>query len=140
MEQKEKVQYWLNMADYDLETAKAMQETKRYLYVGFMCHLVVEKALKAVITEVTNEVPPKSHHLVELAETAKVQDKMSNEQQSLLLTLNPLNIEARYSEYKDKIAQILTEERCVMLIEETEEMLCWIKQQLSALPADTQTK
>ena len=39
----EKVTYWVEMSDYDLETAKAMQETGRYLYVGFMCHQTIEK-------------------------------------------------------------------------------------------------
>lgn len=34
----EKVAYWLDLAEYDLETAMAMLETKRFLYVGFMCH------------------------------------------------------------------------------------------------------
>lgn len=29
---------WLKLAEYDLDTAEAMHETKRYLYVGFMCH------------------------------------------------------------------------------------------------------
>ncbi|WP_330636719.1 HEPN domain-containing protein [Acutalibacter sp.] len=28
--------------------AKAMLETKRFLYVGFMCHQTIEKGLKAV--------------------------------------------------------------------------------------------
>ena len=43
-----KAAYWLDGAEYDLQTAKAMLETRRFLYVGFMCHQAVEKALKAV--------------------------------------------------------------------------------------------
>ena len=140
MEINEKAQHWLNMADYDLDVSKSLLKSKHYLYVGFMCHLVIEKALKAVIAEVTNEVPPKSHHLIELAERAKINDKMSDEQKLLLLTLNPLNIEARYSEYKEKIAKSLTKQRCATLIKETEELLCWIRQQLSTPSTDTQTK
>ena len=35
MERKERIVYWLEIAHYDLLTAKAMLETKRYLYVGF---------------------------------------------------------------------------------------------------------
>lgn len=34
----DKVTYWVEMSDYDFDTAKAMLETKRYLYVAFMCH------------------------------------------------------------------------------------------------------
>ena len=40
-----KVTYWIEMSDYDLETADAMLLTGRYLYVGFMCHQTIEKIL-----------------------------------------------------------------------------------------------
>lgn len=43
-----KVTYWIEMSDYDLETADAMLLTGRYLYVGFMCHQTIEKILKAI--------------------------------------------------------------------------------------------
>ena len=45
----EKVNYWLDLARYDLDTAKAMLDTKRYLYVGFMCHQTIEKGLKDAV-------------------------------------------------------------------------------------------
>lgn len=38
MTNNEKVNYWIDIAEYDLETAKAMFTSKRFLYVGFMCH------------------------------------------------------------------------------------------------------
>jgi hypothetical protein len=38
MTKEEKIAYWADLSDYDLETAKAMLQTKRYLYVAFMCH------------------------------------------------------------------------------------------------------
>ena len=41
----EKIQYWIDIAEYDLETAKVMLEGKRFLYVGFMCHQVTEKMI-----------------------------------------------------------------------------------------------
>ena len=50
---------WLLCADYDLQTAEAMLSTKRYLYVVFMCHLAIEKTLKAVCAEARPRVPPK---------------------------------------------------------------------------------
>jgi len=42
-----KTEYWLDIAHYDLVSAKAMLESKRFLYVGFLCHQTVEKCLKA---------------------------------------------------------------------------------------------
>ena len=47
MTRDEQVQYWLDLADYDLDTAEAMHQTGRWLYVAFMCHQVIEKTLKA---------------------------------------------------------------------------------------------
>jgi len=43
----DKVKYWLDIADYDMGTAEAMYAAGRWLYVGFMCHQVIEKTLKA---------------------------------------------------------------------------------------------
>jgi HEPN domain-containing protein len=43
---REKVKYWIDLSDYDLETAEAMLSSGRYLYVGFMCHKAIEKIIK----------------------------------------------------------------------------------------------
>ena len=128
----ETTQYWLDIADYDIETARAMLKTGRYLYVGFMCHQVIEKALKAVIAQncKEGEIPPKIHHLLKLADRADLFDKMSSKQQLFIKELNPMNVEARYPEYKDKIAAGLSNDICVEILTETEELLCWIKEQL----------
>jgi hypothetical protein len=41
---KKGAEYWFDIAEYDLETARVMLQGKRFLYVGFMCHQVIEKA------------------------------------------------------------------------------------------------
>ena len=128
----ERVKYWLDLADYDIESAKVMLKGGRYLYVGFMCHQTIEKSLKAVIARdcVEGEIPPKIHHLLKLADRAGLFSKMSPEQQSFLKVLNPMNIEARYPEYKERVAAGLSKDICVKILAGTEEMLCWIKEQL----------
>jgi len=127
-----KVEYWFGIADYDFETAKAMLETKRYLYVGFMCHQAIEKALKAIIAHdcANGEMPPRIHDLTKLSARASLIDDMSSEQQDFLEELNPLNIEARYPENREHIAQRLNNTVCQALIKKTEALLCWIKKQL----------
>jgi HEPN domain-containing protein len=128
----ERAEYWLSLADYDIQTARAMLQTKRYLYVGFMCHQTVEKSLKAVVARdcADDEIPPKIHNLLKLAEIARLFCAMSHEHQAFIKKLNPLNVQARYPEYKQAIAAGLNEEMCRELIEETEDILCWIKRQL----------
>jgi hypothetical protein len=65
----ERIEYWIDLADYDIETAKAMLKSKRFLYVGLMCHQAIEKALKAIIVRdcQIDEIPPKIHDLSKLA-------------------------------------------------------------------------
>ena len=115
-----------------METAKTMLQGKRYLYVGFMCHQTIEKALKAVISKncKEGEFPPKIHHLLKLADMAKILSALSEEQLAILKELNPLNIEARYPEYKDMLLNALTEKECRRLLLKTEELLKWIKTKL----------
>ena len=126
------IEYWLELADYDLKAARAMLASKMYLYVGFMCHQTIEKALKAVISKgcAEDEIPPKIHNLVRLSDVSGLTEKMTPEQSALLERMNPLNIEARYPDYKRLIAAKLTNEYCQKLLTETEELLCWIKEQL----------
>lgn len=126
----DKVDYWLNMCDEDLITAKAMLDAGRLLWVGFVCHLTVEKALKAVIEEVSGSAPPKIHNLIKLATLGGVINDLAEKQVRLLRELNPLHIETRYNEYKDKLAASLTLKRCERILLETEEFLCWTKKRL----------
>jgi HEPN domain-containing protein len=126
----DKVQYWLDLCDEDVLNATAMIKGNRLLGAGFFCHLIAEKALKAAIEYNTNETPPKIHKLKKLAEKAKIFDSLSEEQLSLLDELDPLNIEARYPEYKANIALTLNAEKCKRILKETEEFLCWIKKEL----------
>lgn len=124
----DKVAYWLDGADYDLQTAHAMLQTKRYLYVGFMCHQAVEKALKGIlVSRKPQEELPYIHKLVRLANLSGVSEEMSEEQLSLLDLLSPMNIEARYPMYKERLLGSLTEEKCGTMIQETEAMLVWLK-------------
>lgn len=60
------VENWLACARYDLRTASAMLASRQYIYVAFMSHLAVEKAIKAVIQRKTGTVPPRSHDLLHL--------------------------------------------------------------------------
>ena len=126
----DKVNYWLELCDEDLITAKVLLKSKRLLHLGFVCHMIVEKSLKAAIANKTSEIPPKIHNLIRLANLGDVADDLSEEQLNLLDELKPLQIEARYPEYKTAIRETLTLEQCKRLLKETEDFLCWIKKRL----------
>lgn len=126
-----KAAYWIDLAEYDLDTAKAMLKHKRYLYVGFMCHQVIEKGFKAVIVSIAKEgeFPPKIHHLNKLADSAGLYQKLNEKQKELIIKLLPMNIEARYPENKIRLLETLSENDCKQMIAETEELFLWIKKQ-----------
>ena len=126
----DKVTYWIEMSDYDFDTAKAMLETKRYLYVAFMCHQTIEKILKAYWSKVLEEPPLKVHSLSRLAEKRGLDKDMSEEQMDFIDELEPLNIEARYPSYKERLMKSLTPDRCKELIEQTDKLRIWIKSKL----------
>ena len=89
-----------------------------------------EKALKAAVANSTNEAPPKTHDLPKLADKTDIYEGMPQEYKKLLNKLTPLQIEARYPEYKEKLTALLTENYCAILLGETEGFLCWIKEKL----------
>ncbi len=126
-----KTAYWLDIVDYDLETAKAMFATRRWLYVGFMCHQVIEKVLKAYWCAKMPQDPPYTHNLVKLSTECGLSAIMNDEQNSFIDGMMPLNIEARYPEYKEKLLKLLTAENCEKILNYTTELQLWIREQLS---------
>ena len=117
----DKADYWFDSAEYDLQTAKAMLETRRFLYVGFMCHQTIEKALKGIlVTRKPEEELPYIHKLMRLANLSGISTEMDENQLALLDVLSPLNVEARYPLHKSRLLESLTVERCSQMIEETE--------------------
>jgi len=130
MDKQKQIDYWVGIADYDLETAKAMLVSKRYLYVGFMCHQTIEKILKAYYCSVKEDIPPLIHNLKSLAEKCELLPLFSEEQLDFVEELLPMNIEARYPTHKERMFKILTPQKCKQIIQQTEELQQWIKQQL----------
>jgi len=126
----EKINYWLELSDYDLETAEAMLESKRYLYVGFMCHQTVEKAFKADFTSLKADVAPFSHSLSYLAKKGGFYELFSEDQKDFIDQIEQLNIEARYPSHKERLLRSLTEAKCNEIFNETKKLQAWIKEKL----------
>lgn len=128
----DKVAYWIDIANYDIDTAEAMYQTGRWLYVAFMCHQAIEKTLKAYWCGTQVEDPPYTHHRMRLAEGCGIYDSMDDEQKDFLDTITNYNIEARYPQDKEELARTLTKQTCRNLIDETKQMMRWIQDVLSA--------
>lgn len=126
----DKIRYWLDIADYDMETAEAMALTRRWLYVGFMCHQVIEKTIKAYWHKKRDDDPPYIHNLKRLTQGCGLYTSLSDEQRMFLDTLTPLNIEARYPTYKEELSKALNESSCNDIILKTKSLQIWIRQKL----------
>lgn len=128
------VDYWLDSCGDDLKAAQSLLNNKHYMHCGFFCHLITEKALKAYCCYVENEekIPAKIHKLQKLIEIAGLMDELSDERWEFINFVDPLNIEARYPEYKKIInSRLLSPGVCERLFSQTEEFLSWIKNKLS---------
>ena len=135
-----KAEYWLELCDDDIPVAKNLFKSKDWLWMSFICHLIVEKSLKAVIAGNTSEEPRRIHDLAKLAAQAGIENDLSDKQKDFLEELTPYNIEARYPSYKQKIASKLSPEYCKSLLERTEEYVCWTKQLLGKSQNPTQAE
>lgn len=122
--------YWVKHSEYDLETARAMLKTGRYLYVTFMCQQAIEKILKAIITTVSDMTPPRSHNLPHLAELAGLVDQMTEEQLKFCKDLTPFCIETRYAEELEKLSKLANKSLAEEYLKKTEEMYRWLKQKI----------
>lgn len=126
----EKIKYWIELSDYDFDTAVAMLRSKRFLYVGFMCHQTIEKAFKAYFTLLKSDVAPYSHSLSYLAKKGDFYELFTEEQKDFIDQIEPLNIEARYPSHKERLLKSLTEQKCIEIIDNTKKIQEWIKEKL----------
>ena len=119
---------WLRQADYDLETAEYMFQGGRRFYAVFMCHLAVEKGLKALFEARLGRMPPKTHNLVYLASQAGIQPEA--EIGAFLVKLGEASVPTRYPDNIDQLQKEYTREVTREIVDQARVTLQWIKKQL----------
>ncbi|MDR0612109.1 MAG: HEPN domain-containing protein [Dysgonamonadaceae bacterium] len=130
MTNEEKVRYWIALSDEDLNAGRTLFSGGHYLYVGFMCHQSLEKIFKACYTKLKEETPPYTHKLIFLAQQSGFYNSLSEEQKIIISEIEPLNIEARYPEYKSSMSKLLSRRKCLELFEQTNTLQQWIKEKI----------
>ena len=121
-------QEWLKQAAYDMKTAEAMFNSKRFIYAVFMCHLSIEKALKGLYTLALNEVPPKTHNLVYLIEKIKLE--LPGKLYDFIYTLNGLSVPTRYPDDLQKLLKDHNKVKTGKVLDQGKETLKWLKARL----------
>ena len=127
---RQETQLWVEDAEYDLVSAKAMLDSGRLFFVVFMCHLTVEKLLKAVIVDRQGVEPPRIHNLIALAARGEV--SIPAEHRPLVNELDNMSVVTRYPDGRRTIAESLTGERAASIYERTAEFAQWLRQELSS--------
>ena len=120
---EKQIDYWFKSAFDDLETAKILIVNKRYLQGLFFCHLVVEKAIKAIVLKNTAEIAPRSHNLLYLSELAGI--SYNEDDENFLGILMKYQLQGRYPDYNPLIPN---EEKLNVYLFKTENLLLWLKQ------------
>ncbi len=126
----EKIAYWVDIAGYDLETARAMLTSGRYLYAVFMCQQAVEKLLKAAYMEFgSGGEPPRTHNLTFLLGKLEL-DKIPEEIELLASRLSAYYIETRYPNYKEKLSCLVDSSEAERTVNKTEDAFSWLQSQM----------
>ena len=129
MDKNEHIKYWLKSAKHDLAKAEDLFENRRYDQCLFIAHLVIEKTLKALwVRDNGNNIPPKVHNLLKLAESVNV--TISDEQKVFLLNINDFNIEARYPDYKFSFHKKCTNKFTTETFNEMKVLYKWLLKQI----------
>jgi HEPN domain-containing protein len=106
-----------------------MLATGRYLYVVFLCHLALEKMLKAHVTEVTQSIPTKSHDLIYLVKKSGL--TLPQPYLEFIGKINNASIPTRYPEDLQRALGEYSESVVRDYLRRTEEVLKWLRQSLS---------
>lgn len=122
---KKEVENWLRSAEYDLETAEHMFKAGRYIYTVFMCHLALEKVIKAKVEEVTDTTPPKTHDLEYLVELGRLSPDKGMEQ--FIVELSNLSVVTRYPSDFQRMFADFSKGRAENILTKTKEVFQWIK-------------
>lgn len=115
---------WADRARYDLETARAMLEAGRHVYVLFCCQQAVEKALKALIIARTGKLAPRIHSLPRLAELASVTPDATR--LDLMADLSNFYMQSRYPDEMEATGEVTSLDRVTNALDGTKETLEWL--------------
>lgn len=146
MDREQKFSYWEDIAAYDLETARAMLISGRYLYVVFMCQQSIEKLVKGLFVMFCDSEPPRSHNIAQIFKQILESGDyiFTNEAgfigkydkyNELFIKLLAYYIAERYPSYKERLSQAVDQQEAADVLARTEEVYVWLMSLKSFAPA-----
>jgi HEPN domain-containing protein len=137
----EKYQYWLSYAQNDLDTAEAMLNTGRWLYVFVTCQQALEKMAKGLYLLYIDDNIPRIHDINAII--ARFEDKMpepaGDTRSDLFRKLSMYYLRSRYPDYANDLSTGMTEERTKDTLEKTKEAYQWLLTMTPSIPPSDST-
>jgi HEPN domain-containing protein len=128
MDVQEKFTYWLEHAQYDLDSAEVMYRGGRWLYVVFMCQQAVEKLGKGLYLLYIDDNVPRIHDISNLVR--RFEDKLpktiTEERYNFLDQLTHFYLNDRYPEYQQNINALINEQFAKAILDKTRETFQWL--------------
>jgi len=128
MTKEEKYGYWLEVAQYDLDSANAMFDAGRWFYVVFMCQQAIEKLCKGLYTLYLDDTPPKIHNIKTIVSRFrdKLQIPICEDTLRFMDTLSAHYITYRYPDFESNPASQIRESEADQVLKETKEVFSWL--------------
>jgi HEPN domain-containing protein len=128
MDAQEKYDYWLDIAQYDLETASAMFDSGRWLYVVFMCEQAVEKLVKGLYVLYIDDNIPRVHAIRQVIKKydGKLPAPVNEDRYRFFDKLSAFYLEGRYADYKQKLSALVDKQEAESVLKQTREVFAWL--------------
>ena len=128
MTKKDVVTHWIKSSDDDSVVMDSLFSNGHYSWSLFVGHLVVEKMLKAHYAKNRDINIPRSHNLSYIA--AKSGLPLSDDQVNFLDEVTTFNVDARYTDEKERFSKKATREFAKKYITEIKEFCKWLKESI----------
>jgi len=129
---KKQIVFWYESAVEDWAVASDLVNRGYIRHGLFFAHLALEKALKALVCRAAQDIAPRLHNLVRLAELAKI--PIQQDQIDFLAAMNSFNIEGRYP---DTLSLPPSPKEADRYMKQSEEVFQWLIRQLEAASEST---
>jgi HEPN domain-containing protein len=128
MTKEDKYVYWLQLAQYDLDTAQTMYEGGRWFYVAFMCQQAIEKICKGLYNFYIDDNIPRIHNIRFIL--AKIEASLSltkkPEIYNLIDTLSAYYLNNRYPDFSGSPNTQIDKIKATSILEKTREAFTWL--------------
>ncbi len=129
MSKQDHIAYWVTSAEQNWKAIPLLFDGGCFVEALFWAHLVLEKLMKAHwVKDNPENVPPKTHNLVKLAEGTKLD--ISEEEKQFYYNINQFQIEGRYPDYLHNLYKKYKKDQTKKIIEEIETIRTWLLNKL----------